>query len=152
MLILKVLSCDECLDVIDSQSVVDRASCTLKLAVLVADSAADCRERVVSLDQFESSSVVASRCHVDVTLDSDMERACSLAWCCSCRPCLDDAVLVLVVPVPLIFRPEVAVRQLLLRIFDLAVLCAELLSESDCACRADLYALAACYALLSIDF
>ena len=152
MLILKVLSCDECLDVIDSQSVVDRASCTLKLAVLVADSAADCREWVISLDQLESISVLSSGCHVDVTLNSDMERACSLTWCSTCRPCLDDAVLILVVPVPLILRPEIAVRQFLLRIFDLTVLGAELLTESDSACRADLYTLTACYALFSINF
>ena len=80
-----------------------------------------------------------------------MERACRLTRCCTCRPCLDDTVLILVVPVPLFLRPEVAVRQLLLRIFDLAMLGAELLSESDSACRADLNALAACYALVSID-
>ena len=151
MLILEILGCDEGLDVVDSQSIVDSASCALELAVLMADSAAYCRERVVSLDKFKSFSVFASGCHIDVSLDGDVERACSLARCRTCRPCLDDAVLVLVVPVPLLFRPYTAFRQLALRIFDLAVLCAELLSESDSACRADLYALAAGYALLCVD-
>ena len=150
MLIFEVFCSDECLDIVDSKCFVNCASCALELAVLVADSAAYCRERVISLDELESCSVLASRSHVDVTLDSDMERACRLARCSTCRPCLDDTVLILVVPVPLIFRPYVVGRKLLLRIFDIAVLCAELLSESDSACRADLNALAACYALLSI--
>jgi hypothetical protein len=116
----------------------------------VADSSAYCRERVVSLDQLESLSVLASACHVDVALDSDVERACRLTRCSTCRPCLDDTVLVLVVPVPLIFRSEVAVRQLLLRIFYRTALGAQLLSKSDSTCRADLNALAACNALLRI--
>ena len=79
-----------------------------------------------------------------------MERACRLAWRGTCRPCLDDTVLVLVIPVPLLFRPYIIGREFLLRILDLAVLRAELLSESDSACRADLYALAACHALFRV--
>ena len=151
MLILEILGSDECLDIIDSKCFINGASCTLELAVLMADSAADCRERVVSLDQFKSSSVFASAGHIDIALDSYMERTCRFARSSTCRPCLDDAVFVLVIPVPLVLRPDVVGREFLLRILDLSALGAELLSESDSACRADLYALSAGYALLRID-
>ena len=150
VLILEILCCDERLDIVDSKGFINRASCALELAVLVADSAAYCRERVVSLDQLEGFLIFASACHINVTLDSNVKRARSLTRCSTCRPCLDYAVLILVVPVPLILRPYIVARKFLFRVFDLAVLCAELLTESDSAGRADFYALAASYALLSI--
>ena len=151
MFILEILGSYECLDIVDSKSIIDAAPCAFKFAVLMTYSSANGRERIISFDQFKSVSVFTSRRHIDITLNSYVKGTCGLARCSSCRPCLDNTVLILVVPVPFLFRPEAAVRQLLLRVFNLSVFGAELLSESDRACRTYLYTLTARHALICIN-
>ena len=81
-----------------------------------------------------------------------MQRARRLARSRAGGPGLNDAVLVFVIPVPLIFAPVVVVGQFGLRIFDGTLLRAQFLAEADSAGRADFHALAAGDALFRIDF
>ena len=62
----------ETLDFIDGDGFVHGGTGTDGLAGVVADSAANCREGVILLDQFQSFSVLALSCQTQVTLDCNM--------------------------------------------------------------------------------
>ena len=113
-----------------------------------ADASADCRQRVLLLDELEGLHVFALSSQSYISLDSDMSRACSLA---RCRTCLDHVLSVVSVVGIVSFRtPLDLVRKLYLLMYD-RCLRADLLSESEgvvCAC---LYALSAGNALRGVD-
>ena len=145
-----ILRRDELLDIVDGEGLVHRAAGAFVLAVFPADRAADRGERIVPLDELEGLAVLAVARHLDIALDRDVQRAGRLARRGSRRPGLDDAVFVLVVPVPLVLAPDGIVRQLALGILDLAVAGAQLLAKAHRACGAYLDALAAGHAVFGV--
>ena len=76
---LKILLGDELLDVVDGDRIVDAAAGAGILTTLVADAAADGRERVFFLDELQRLGVAAEGRELDVALNRDMRRALGLA-------------------------------------------------------------------------
>lgn len=146
-LCVQILLCNEFLDIVDCDSLINSSARASRLATLVADATADCRERVVLLDESKSFSVFAFFCFADVTLNCDVSRASNLARR-STRFIAVDAVVVAVVFIPLVRTPAEIVGKLVLWILDFALLGAKFLSEFDCACGAIFDAFAASHAFV----
>ena len=72
---------DEALDLVDGDSLVDRAAGALGLAALVADAAADGRERVFLLDELERVGVASLRGELQIALHGHVRGAGGLARC-----------------------------------------------------------------------
>ena len=146
-LCVQILFCNEFLDVVDCDCFVNSSARAGCFATLVADATADCRERVVLLDESKSFSVFAFFCFADITLNSNVCGASNLARRRTCLVAV-DTVVVAIIFVPFIRTPTEIVGKFVLRILDFALLGAKLLSEFDCACGAIFDAFAASHAFV----
>ena len=146
---LHVLRRDERLHVVDGDGLVHQPARAGGLAALVADATAHRRERVLLLDERQRVAVASLRGHAQVALDRDVRGARDLARRGAGFVAL-DAVVVLVVGIPVLLAPGVVVGKRLLGIGDAAVLGQELLAKLHGARGADLDAAAACHALLLV--
>ena len=124
---VQILLCDKLLDCVDGHCLVNRSSGAGCLATLVADTTADCGERIVLLDEFESLSVLALFCFADITLNCDVRRASRFAR----RFVAVDTVVIPVILIPLVRTPTEVVGKFVLGIFDFALLGAKFLTEFD---------------------
>ena len=107
---------------------------------------ADCRERILPLDEFQSLPVLALGSLLEIALNGDVGRTGSLARSSTCRIAVDAVV------VPVVFRPFVrspfgGIRKFHTRILDFPVGGAEFLSEFHGTCRAVFYAASAGHAV-----
>ncbi len=130
---------------------VDGAAGTGFFALAVTDTTADCRERVLSLDQLKSFIVAAFLGHLQVTLDGDVRRAGGLTGSGTGSIGL-FTVLVSVVRGPAIFEPDV-IGGIVTEFIGLlgTVFAFQLLTEFDGTGRAILDAAAAGHAVLRVD-
>ena len=132
---------DEALDLVDGDGLVHAAAGTLGLAALVADAAADGRERVFFLDELERVRVAALRGELQVALHGDVRGAGGLAR--GGAGGHDVLVVLAVVRVPGALRAqglgELDVVRLLCQVLGRA----ELLAELERIAGAGLHALAA---------
>ena len=139
---------EELFNVVDSDSLVNRASCTRLLAALVTDMTANSGERVFLFDKRERLVVSSLRRHFEITLNSDMRGARRLTRS-GTRFVGVDSVFISVFGLPLFTAPFNRIGKLLTRVFNLAaVLLTELLSELERACGAVLNTAAARNAVL----
>ena len=138
---MQVVVGDEALDLVDGDGLVHVAAGALGLAALVADAAADGRERVFFLDEFERVRVAALRGELQVALHGDVRRAGGLAR--GGAGGHDVLVVLAVVRVPRALRMqglgELDVVRLLCQVLGRA----ELLAELERVAGAGLHALAA---------
>ena len=143
---------DELLDFIDGDGFVDGAAGTGFFALAVTDTTADCRERVLSLDELESLVIAAFLGHLQVTLDGDVRRAGRLTGSGTGLVAL-FAVLVSVVRGPAIFEPDV-IGGIVTEFIGLlgTVFALQLLTETDSAGRAVLDTAAAGDTVVRVDF
>jgi len=139
--LVQVVVGDEALDLVDGDGLVHVAAGALGLAALVADAAADGRERVFFLDEFERVRVAALRGELQVALHGDVRRAGGLAR--GGAGGHDVLVVLAVVRVPRALRMqglgELDVVRLLCQVLGRA----ELLAELERVAGAGLHALAA---------
>ena len=142
---------DELLDFIDGDGFVDGAAGTGFFALAVTDTTADCRERVLSLDELESLVIAAFLGHLQVTLNGDVRRAGRLTGSGTGLVAL-FAVGVSVVGVPAVLEPDVLCG-ILTEVIGLfgAVFALQFLAETDSAGRAVLDAAAAGDAVVRVD-
>jgi len=147
MLGLHILLGDELFDLVDADGLVNGSAGAGVLAVLAADGAADCRERVVLFDELQRVLIFAVAGHLDVALDGDVRGAGHLAGGGAGGPGLDAAVVVSVIFVPVALAPFGVVWQLVMGILDGSLFRAELLTQTHGAGGAGLNALAAGHAL-----
>ena len=124
---IQVFLSDEFLDRIDRYGLVEQASCTCVFAALVADSAADRRERIVLFDQCQSIRISSLSRQLEITLNGDVGRAGGLARSCAGVIAV-DAVIITIVLIPLVFTPGHVIREFMFRIGHRAILRAKLLS------------------------
>ncbi len=148
---MEILLGDEFLDCVDSYRLVDSSAGAGILAAAVADTAADSRERIFSLDEFESLAVFSFRSLLEIALDGNMSGACGLARSRTGRVAV-DSVAVAIVLVPLLRSPFHCIGEFLLGISLRSVLRAELLSELDRSCRAILNTASAGNAVIRVHF
>ena len=111
---------------------------------------ADCREWVVLLDQCKGISVSSLRCHLDITLNSDMCRTGCLTRSCTCIITV-DAVLITIVFVPHLRSPFLLCWKNMLRILYLrTIFLAKLLTKLNSTSRAILYTTSASHTVLCL--
>ena len=138
---MQVVVGDEALDLVDGDGLVHVAAGALGLAALVADAAADGRERVFFLDELERVRVAALRGELQVALHGDVRGAGGLAR--GGAGGHDVLVVLAVVRVPGALRAqglgELDVVRLLCQVLGRA----ELLAELERVAGAGLHALAA---------
>ena len=139
--LVQVVVGDEALDLVDGDGLVHVAAGALGLAELVADAAADSRERVFFLDELERVRVAALRGELQVALHGDVRGAGGLAR--GGAGGHDILVVLAVVRVPAALRAqglgELDVVRLLCQVLGRA----ELLAELERIAGAGLHALAA---------
>ena len=139
--LVQVVVGDEALDLVDGDGLVHAAAGALGLAALVADAAADGRERVFFLDELERVRVAALRGELQVALHGDVRGAGGLAR--GGAGGHDVLVVLAVVRVPGALRAqglgELDVVRLLCQVLGRA----ELLAELERVAGAGLHALAA---------
>ena len=138
---VQVMVGDEALDLVDGDGLVHAAAGALGLAALVADAAADGRERVFFLDELERVRVAALRGELQVALHGNVRGAGGLAR--GGAGGHDILVVLAIVRVPAALRTqrlgELDVVRLLCQILGRA----ELLAELERVAGAGLHALAA---------
>ena len=139
---------DKLLNLIDCKWFIHFATGTCILTTTVTDCTADHWEWVILLDELQCVFITSLCSHLDVTLDSQVYRTCSLTWCGTGWIYVDLRIIAIVV-VPLVYAPLTVIRKLGLRIlYSAAVLLAQLLSKLCSTYRTYLYALTTCYTLL----
>ena len=146
---MKVLLGQEFLDGIDCDGLVDGAAGAGVLAPAVAYAAADCRERILALDQFKRLAVLALGGLFQISLHRNVRGASCLAGGCACRIAV-YTVTVAIVLIPFMRSPLGGVGKFLLGIYLLAVLGAKFLAKFDCSGRTILHAPSAGYAVLGV--
>ena len=80
---LFLILAEEFFDLVDGYRLIESSSGAAVLAAAVADSSADCRERVVLADQSHGVGVFAFACHLDISLYRYVSRAGCLTRRCS---------------------------------------------------------------------
>ena len=114
---IEVLLCDELLDGIDSDGLVYGSAGAGVLAAAVANAAADCRERVFTLDELKGLRELSFGGLLEIALNRNVGGAGCLTGRCAGFVAV-DAVLVTVVLSPLVLSPLGGIRKLVLRILD----------------------------------
>ena len=133
---------DELFDLVNGDRIIHGSPGTGVLTAPVADRAADRRERIILLDQFEGVHKAALSRHADVTLYRQMGRAGSFAGRCAGIITVDLGILP-VIGIPVVRAPGCLIRKQGRRIADLSLGRAKLLSQFGGAYRANFDAFAA---------
>ena len=148
---IEVLLCDELLDGIDSDGLVYGSAGAGVLAAAVANAAADCRERVFTLDELKGLRELSFGGLLEIALNRNVGGAGCLTGRCAGFVAV-DAVLVTVVLSPLVLSPLGGIRKLVLRILDGTAVGAKFLAKLHGAGGAILHAAAAGDALFLLNF
>ena len=120
MFCFKVLLGNELLDFVDGNGLVNRAARTSRLAATIAHTSADGRERIFFLDEFKGVAIASFGRHTEISLHRNMGRAGNFTGSGAGIVAL-NAVVVLIIPVPVSLTPELVVRKILRRIGKLAM-------------------------------
>ncbi len=153
-LCVQIMHSDELLHFVDCDCFVDGTTGTSIFTTTVTDMSANCRKRIVLLNQSKCLGISAFCCHLQVTLNCNVCRTCSLTRSSTGTISL-DTVVVSVIPIPVSLRPLMSSigRKFMLRILNLStILLAELLAKLNSTCRAELYATSASNTLVLIHF
>ena len=112
---------------------------------------ADSGKRIVLLDEFKSVLISSLFSHPEISLDTYVCRAGCLTRSRSCVICRSSVVLC-VIEVPVFSSPLLVGRKEVLGILNFgSVFSAKLLSQFNCACRAEFNASSAGYAFLLVN-
>ncbi len=142
-LLMQIQLCNKLLNCVNCYGFIHRTAGTGCLTPPVADTSADCRERIVLLDQCQRFLVFPFLCFTDVTLNRNVGRTGRLTGR-STGLIAVDPVIVTVILVVFILSPYQLIRKLMFRIFHLcAILPAQLLAQLHRSCRTVFHTLAA---------
>ena len=149
MFCFKVLLGNELLDFVDGNGLVNRATRTSRLAATIAHTSANGREGVFFLDKFEGIAIASFGRHTEISLHRNMGRTGNFTRSSAGIVAL-NAVVVLIIPVPVSLTPELVVRKILHRIGKLAVHSGKLLPQLRRSRRTHLHATATRHAFFCV--
>ena len=145
---LHIKRCDELLDLVDRQRLIDGTTGTCILTAAVTDMSTDCRKRIIFLDKCQRIGIPALRSKLQIALHGNMRRTRGFTGCGSGLMGL-DTVLIPIILCPHMRSPWLLRRQRLLRVSHCcSVFFTQLLSQLQRSSRAMLHTASARHTVL----